>query len=63
MKKYGRCDCCGDMTEVITYNDNESCKHCLSLNKQGKPQEEIIERILYLYDKRNRLSNNRKRDR
>jgi late competence protein required for DNA uptake (superfamily II DNA/RNA helicase) len=61
MNKIGRCNSCGNKdVELKEYNKTFSCFYCLSLDRLGRPREEILKRILN--NDRKRVRHSGKRD-
>jgi len=40
-----KCNSCGEVAKLITYNGNKACMNCLSMDKKGIPRDFIKERI------------------
>lgn len=44
--KQGKCDSCGDITTLHSYNGSNSCKHCLSMDSRGVGRRDILKSVL-----------------
>jgi hypothetical protein len=60
--KHGKCQCCGDFKELLSYNGSYSCGHCLSFDSKGVGRAEILNRIKN-NEQYYRLRRDRKRNR
>jgi hypothetical protein len=40
----GRCQSCGDVTELYVYNNARTCGDCLGMDRRGVSRKEILRR-------------------
>lgn len=43
--KVGKCNSCGDISEVLSYNGSNSCRKCLGMDRKGVSRNNIIKEI------------------
>jgi len=51
----GKCESCGDVVELYSYNNARTCSKCLSMDRRGVSRKEILRRITGKKDDKDRL--------
>ena len=56
MDKVGKCQSCGDITALLSYNGSDSCSKCLGMDRKGVSRNDIIKEIRSIQNGRLRKS-------
>ena len=51
----GKCESCGDITELYIHNTARTCSNCLSMDRRGVSREGILQKIIGKKDDKYRL--------